>query len=356
MPTLSDRVAGDGTLRRVLVTGGSGFIGSHLTRLLLARGDDVTVIDNLSTGRRRNLPEQHERLRFHEGDLSAVLSGIGRAERFDEIYHLAAAVGVKLVMDNPILAIETNVVRTIDLLRFALTCSPTGGPARTLVVSSSEVYGKGSKNPFSEDDDVVYGATTIARWCYGCSKAIDEYLAMAHAKQHGLPGVIVRLFNTVGPGQVGEFGMVVPRFVRAAMDGKTLEIYGDGKQTRCFCDVRDIVEAMPRLLATPACYGRVFNLGSDRAMSIAELAQAVVKVVGSGSGVRHVPYSEAYAPGFEDLKDRRPDLSRIKAAIGWEPKRAFEDTIRDVAASIRSDSDGLQAASAGVGDTSGGSR
>ena len=214
---------------------------------------------------------------------------------------------------------------------------PGGGPARTLVVSSSEVYGKGSKNPFSEDDDVVYGATTIARWCYGCSKAIDEYLAMAHHKQHGLPAVIVRLFNTVGPGQVGEFGMVVPRFVRAAIDGKDLEIYGDGTQTRCFCDVRDIVDAMPRLLASPACYGRVFNLGSDRAMSIATLAKAVVNVVGSGSGVRHVPYAQAYAPGFEDLKDRRPDLSRIKSAIGWEPTRALEDTIRDVAASIRAE-------------------
>ena len=339
MGTLSESPTGDATPRRVLVTGGSGFIGSHLTRLLLARGDLVTVIDNLSTGRRRNLPERHERLRFIEGGLSQVLAGMGAGERFDEIYHLAAAVGVKLVMDNPILAIETNVGTTVELLRFALTRSPSGGPARTLIVSSSEVYGKGSKNPFSEDDDVVYGATTIARWCYGCSKAIDEYLAMAHSKQHGLPAVIVRLFNTVGPGQVGEFGMVVPRFVRAAMDGKTLEIYGDGKQTRCFCDVRDIVEAMPKLLATPACYGRVFNLGSDRAMSIAELAQAVVKVVGSGSGVKHVPYSEAYAAGFEDLKDRRPDLSRIRAAIGWEPKRALDDTIRDVAASIRAESE-----------------
>jgi UDP-glucose 4-epimerase len=324
--------------RRVLVTGGSGFIGSHLTKLLLARGDEVTVIDNLSTGRRGNLPDRHERLRFLEGDVSQVLAGFGPGEQFEEIYHLAAAVGVKLVMDNPIHAIETNVGRTIDVLRFALTRAPGGKPARTLVVSSSEVYGKGSKNPFSEDDDVVYGATTIARWCYGCSKAIDEYLAMAHAKQNALPAVIVRLFNTVGPGQVGEFGMVVPRFVRAALENKALEIYGDGTQTRCFCDVRDIVEAMPRLLATPACYGRVFNLGSDRSMSIADLARTVVKVVGSTSGVKHVPYAQAYAPGFEDLKDRRPDLSRIKAAIGWEPKRSFEDTIRDVAACIREES------------------
>jgi UDP-glucose 4-epimerase len=326
-----------GTPRRVLVTGGSGFIGSHLTALLLARGDEVTVIDNLSTGRRRNLPERHDRLRFIEGDLSQALNGFGKGEVFDEIYHLAAAVGVKLVMDDPILAIETNVVRTIDLLRFALTRSRSGGPVPTLVVSSSEVYGKGSRSPFREDDDVVYGATTIARWCYGCSKAIDEYLAMAHAKKHGLPAVIVRLFNTVGPGQVGEFGMVVPRFVRAALEGKTLEVYGDGTQTRCFCDVRDVVEAMPRLVGTPACHGRVFNLGSDKSLSIADLASAVVRVVGSKAGVRTVPYSEAYAPGFEDLKDRRPDLSRIREAIGWAPARSLEETIRDVAASIRAE-------------------
>lgn len=327
--------AADAPPRRVLITGGSGFIGSHLVRLLMARGDDVTVIDNLSTGRRGNLPARSERLRFIEADVSDALSALGKGEYFDQIYHLAAAVGVKLVVEDPILAIETNIGRTIDLLRFALTRSASGGPAPTLVVSSSEVYGKGSKNPFSEEDDVVYGPTTVARWCYGCSKAIDEYLAMAHAKKHGLPAVIVRLFNTVGPGQVGEYGMVLPRFVRAALQGRPLEVYGDGGQTRCFCDVRDIVSAMPRLLETPACHGRVFNLGSDRPMSILDLAGAVVRAVGSSSTVRTVPYSQAYAPGFEDLRDRRPDLARIRAAIGWEPKRSLDETIRDVASFIR---------------------
>lgn len=321
--------------RRVLVTGGSGFIGSHLVRLLLARGDEITVIDNLSTGRRRNLPDRHDRLRFIEGDLSDALAAFGKGEHFDQIYHLAAAVGVKLVMDDPILAIETNIGRTIDLLRFALKRSSTGGPVPTLIVSSSEVYGKGSRNPFSEEDDVVYGPTTIARWCYGCSKAIDEYLALAHAKKNNLPAVIVRLFNTVGPGQVGEFGMVVPRFVRSALEGKPLEVYGDGAQTRCFCDVRDIVDAMPTLLATPACYGKVYNLGSDTPLSIAELAQAVVRTVGSSSSVRYVPYAQAYAPGFEDLKDRRPNLARIHAAIGWRPRKTLEETIKDVAGFIR---------------------
>lgn len=332
--------APDAPPRRVLITGGSGFIGSHLVRLLLARGDDLTVVDNLSTGRRRNLPERSDRLRFIEADVSDALAALGKGEYFDEIYHLAAAVGVKLVVEDPILAIETNIGRTIDLLRFALTRSAAGGPTPTLVVSSSEVYGKGSKNPFSEEDDVVYGPTTVARWCYGCSKAIDEYLAMAHARQHALPAVIVRLFNTVGPGQVGEYGMVVPRFVRSALRGEPLEVYGDGGQTRCFCDVRDIVSAMPRLLAEPKCHGRVFNLGSDKPMSILELAGAVVRAVGSSSPVRTIPYSQAYAPGFEDLRDRRPDLTRIRAAIGWEPRRSLEETIKDVASFIREEESG----------------
>jgi UDP-glucose 4-epimerase len=319
----------------VLVTGGSGFIGGHLVRLLLDRGDDVTVIDNLSTGRRRNLPPRHDRLRFIEADLSDALAALGKGEYFDQVYHLAAAVGVKLVVDDPILAIETNILRTVDLLRFALTRSAAGGPAPTLVVSSSEVYGKGMKNPFSEEDDVVYGPTTVARWCYGCSKAVDEYLAMAHHRQNALPAVIVRLFNTVGPGQVGEYGMVLPRFVKAALAGRDLEVYGDGGQTRCFCDVRDVVSAMPRLLADPACAGRVFNLGSDRPLTILELAEAVVRALGSSSRVRTVPYEKAYAPGFEDLRDRRPDLGRIRAAIRWEPRLTLEDTIRDVAAFLR---------------------
>ncbi len=321
--------------RRVLVTGGAGFIGSHLVGLLIARGDDVTVIDNLSTGRRDNLPARHERLRFIQGDLADALAAFGKAESFDQIYHLAAAVGVKLVMDDPIRAIETNVGRTIELFKFAATRSRTGAGVPTLVVSSSEVYGKGSKTPFSEDDDVVYGPTTVARWCYGASKALDEYLALAYHRQHGLPAAIVRLFNTVGPGQVGEFGMVVPRFVRSALAGEAIEVYGDGSQTRCFCDVRDVAAAMPRVLGEPACLGRVFNLGSDRSLSIRELAEMVVRVVGSRSTVRLVPYSQAYAPGFEDLRDRKPDLARIREAIGFLPRWSLEETIRDVVEWIR---------------------
>lgn len=315
----------------MLVTGGAGFIGSHLTSILLSRGDEVTVIDNLSTGRRGNLPPRHERLRFIEADLADALAAFGKGESFDEIYHLAAAVGVKLVMDDPIRAIETNVGRTIELFKFAATRSRTGAGVPTLVVSSSEVYGKGSRTPFSEDDDVVYGPTTVARWCYGASKALDEYLALAYHRQHALPAVVVRLFNTVGPGQVGEFGMVVPRFVRSALAGEAIEVYGDGSQTRCFCDVRDIAGAMPRVLGEPRCLGRVFNLGSDRSLSIRELAEMVIKVVGSRSQVKLIPYSQAYAPGFEDLRDRKPDLSRIREAIGFAPRWSLEETIRDVA-------------------------
>jgi UDP-glucose 4-epimerase len=326
--------------RRTLVTGGAGFIGSHLVGMLLDRGDAVTVIDNLSTGRRANLPEAHERLRFIEADLGHALGAFGKGEVFDEIYHLAAAVGVQLVMREPIRSIETNIEETAALLRFAGAHSPDGAggaPRRstpTLIASSSEVYGKSPKNPFSEEDDGVYGPTTIGRWSYACSKAIDEYLGLAHHRQHGLPTVIVRLFNTVGPRQVGDYGMVVPRFVGAALKGEPLPVYGDGAQERCFCDVRDVAAVLPRLLATPACFGRVFNVGSDRPISIRALADQVLRITGSSSSVKFMPYSEVFPPGFEDLQKRQPDLTRIRAVVDFQPRIPLEQTIRDVAAYI----------------------
>lgn len=321
--------------RLTLVTGGAGFIGSHLVQTLLTRGDAVTVIDNLSTGRRSNLPE-HPHLRFIEADLDDALSALGRGEVFDEIYHLAAAVGVKLVIAEPIRSIETNVEQTAALLRFAADPARrrgdgTGG-VPTLIASSSEVYGKASKSPFTEDDDVVYGPTTVGRWSYACSKAIDEYLALAYHARHGLPAVIARFFNTVGPRQVGDYGMVLPRFVEAALAGKPLPVYGDGSASRCFCDVRDVAAALPRMLAAPACHGRVFNLGSDRPITIAGLADTVVKVLASASSRKFLPYSEAFPAGFEDLRQRQPDLSRIRSAIDFEPRYPLEQTIRDVAA------------------------
>ena len=322
--------------RQVLVTGGAGFIGSHLVELLLDRGDAVTVVDNLSTGRRANLPAQHAGLRFIEADLSDALEAFGPGERFDEIYHLAAAVGVAKVMADPIGSIETNVGQTSALLRFAAAHGrgPTGAP--TLIASSSEVYGKAAKSPFSEDDDVVYGPTTVTRWSYAGSKALDEYLALAWHERRELPTVVVRFFNTVGPRQVGEYGMVLPRFVEAALAGQELLIHGDGGQSRCFADVRDVVTALPSLLASDACRGRVFNLGSDRSLTISELADVVISTLSSRSVKRHIAYSEVYPSGFEDLRQRKPDLSRVKSAIGYQPKHTLEQTIREIARQMAS--------------------
>ena len=247
---------------------------------------------------------------------------------------------MRLVVDDPIRCIETNVHGTADLLRYALTHGPggasgNGGPAPTLIASSSEVYGKSERSPFSEDDDVVYGPTVRSRWSYACSKATDEYLALAYHEKLGMPAVVARFFNTVGPRQVGAYGMVLPNLVGAALGGGDLPVHGDGKQTRCFCDVRDVVEALPRLLRTPACHGRVFNVGSDRSISIGQLADLVIKTLGSASTTCLIPYDQAYAAGFEDLRRREPDLRRVREAIGFRPQFSLEQTIRDLAASMR---------------------
>jgi UDP-glucose 4-epimerase len=325
------------TARRTLVTGGAGFIGSHLCDRLLEAGDDVTVIDNLSTGRRGNLPDQHPRLRFIEADLAGALAAMGPGERFDRVYHLAAAVGVRLVVDDPIRCIRTNIDDTLKVLEFARDHGPGAGAggATTLIASSSEVYGKAETSPFAEDDDVVYGPTTRSRWSYACSKAIDEYLALAFHARDGLPVVVARFFNTVGPRQVGTYGMVLPNFVSAALQGRAVRVFGDGEQTRCFCDVRDVVGVLPRLLDERACHGRVFNVGSDRPVSMNELARAVVSEVGSSSRIEHVPYDRAYSAGFEDLRRREPDLRRIRAAVGFTPRIDLGTTIRDLAEWIR---------------------
>jgi len=315
--------------RRCLITGGAGFIGSHLAELLANRGDHVVIVDNLSTGRRsnlRNLPAgQHTFIHHSVRDALPRF----RPGEFDEIYHLAAAVGVRLVIEKPIHTIETNVLESIDLLRFAAAASTP-----TLIASTSEVYGKGSRTPFSEDDDVVYGPTTLNRWSYACSKAIDEYLALAHHHEHGLPAVIVRFFNTVGPRQVGEYGMVLPRFVTAALHGQPLEVHGDGKQSRCFCDVRDSVQALPKMLASERCRGRVINLGDDKSIQIRDLAELVIKTLGSKSPIALVPYQEAFGKNFDDLRDRRPDLTRVRQLLGFAAKIPLVQTIRDLAAEI----------------------
>lgn len=293
----------------------------------------MTVVDDLSTGREENLRAHvgHARLRFIRADLAATLRGPLEREPFDRVYHLAAAVGVRRIVERPIESIETNVLQTAALLDWAAAQPARGNPAPvTLIASSSEVYGKGVKTPFSEADDCVYGPTTALRWSYACSKALDEHLALAHHAR-GLPVVVSRFFNTVGPRQVGDYGMVLPNFIAAVLRGEPPVVFGDGSQSRCFCDVRDVVPALPRLLETAACHGRVFNVGSDQPISILELANLVIRVLGADVRPRVVPYDEAYGPGFEDLRQRRPDLTRIRAAIGFEPSINLETTIRDIA-------------------------
>ncbi len=340
--------------RASLVTGGAGFIGSHLVEHLLARGDRVTVVDNLSTGRLSNLDAAHAtardasgkpRLRVITRDVSDALPGLDPRE-FDEIYHLAAAVGVRLVIEEPIRTIETNVHETSAALRFAAEAR-----VPLLLASTSEVYGKSAKTPFSEDDDVSYGPTTLSRWSYACSKAIDEYLALAYHAQHRLPVTIVRFFNTVGPRQVGRYGMVLPRFVRAALRGEAIEVHGDGTQSRCFCDVRDSVPALVKLLGDARHAGRVFNIGNDLPISIRDLATAVLSTLGRKAPIRFVPYEEAFTAGFDDLLVRQPDLRRIRAAIGFAPSITLAQTIRDIAAELteRPEADAPDLARPGVG-------
>jgi len=338
--------------RRALITGGAGFIGSHLAEWLVARGDQVTVLDDLSTGRRENLGAIAGRVRFIEGDAIETLPAL-EGERFDGVYHLAAAVGVERVLNDPIGAIETNIDTTAAVLKFAHRAG--GGPAdrpAVLVASSSEVYGKPTTEVFSEENDVVFGPTSATRWSYAQTKTIDEHLAMAYHRLRGVRTVIARFFNIVGPRQVGDYGMVLPRFVARAIAGEPIEVYGDGGQSRCFCDVRDLVPALPELLATDACHGRVFNLGGDQPITMLDLARRVKRALGSNSPVTLRPYEEVYAPGFEDLRRRRPDLARVRSAIVFEPKIGLDDTIRDLASEMAATGDrpAYGAADEAVGD------
>lgn len=313
--------------RHVLVTGGAGFIGSHLVETLLAGGAAVTVVDDLSTGVRSNLDaataSHGGRLRVVE---STVMEWARSAPGFDAAYHLAASVGVRLVMDDPARAMERNVGDSLALFAWA---ARTHTPV--LFASSSEVYGKGAASPFREDADLLFGPPTSPRWSYGLSKAIGEQVAVATEARDGIPVVIARFFNTVGPRQRGRYGMVLPRFVSAACAGRPLEVHGSGRQVRCFCDVRDVVRVLPILASSAACRGRVLNVGSDRAISIDALARLVVSTLGSRSEIVRIPYSEAFGPGFEDLEVRIPDVSRIREAVGFAPGIPLEQTIRDIA-------------------------
>jgi len=311
--------------RNVLVTGGAGFIGSHLVQALLERGDSVTVIDDLSTGKYENIAHlsSHRRFRFVKGDVAdgAALDKLERG--VDVIFHLAAAVGVELILRDPVHTIRTNVMGTVAVLRAALQ-----NQAKVLLASTSEVYGKGTRPEFSEDDDTLLGPTRKSRWSYAASKMSEEFLGFAYHQQYKLPVVMFRLFNTIGPRQTGEYGMVVPRFVEQALQGKPLRVYGDGGQSRCFCDVGDAIRAIVGLGESPKAVGQVFNIGSTREITIHDLAKKVLSLVGGDEeAIQFIPYEKAYQAGYEDMRRRFPDISRIKRLLGWEPKVSLEETL-----------------------------
>jgi len=315
------------TQRSILITGGAGFIGSHLADALIERGDRVAIIDDLSTGAVANIRHLKGHPNFSY-TLDTIANEAVLAELIDEsdaVVHLAAAVGVQLIVQSPVRTIETNVNGTELVLRWAAKKGKT-----VLIASTSEVYGKSERAPFREDDDLVLGPSTINRWSYACSKLLDEFLALAYHKERDLPVIIARLFNTVGPRQTGRYGMVVPRFVRAALRNVPLRVYGDGQQTRCFCYVGDTVRALIALLDHPDAVGKVFNVGNPQEVSILELAQRVVKLAQSSSPIVLVPYEHAYEAGFEDMRRRVPDISRLTALTGFRPTLDLDDIIRTV--------------------------
>ena len=315
----------------VLVTGGAGFIGSHLVERLLADGKAVAVIDDLSTGRLENLQavRAHPKLRLIESKVSACRELGQLVAQAESIYHLAAAVGVELVVRSPIRVLDTNLHETEVLLEAA-----AGQGVPVLLTSTSEVYGKSHKEAFSEEDDLLIGPPHQARWSYACSKLMDEFLALAYAKERALPVIIVRLFNTVGPRQTGQYGMVLPRFIAAARSGQPLRVYGDGQQTRCFCYVRDTVEALVRLQGCAAARGQVFNVGSTDEISMRDLARRVIETLGSKSAIELVPYSEAYAPGFEDMRRRKPVVEKLHATVGFRPHTSLQTIIELTAGAL----------------------
>jgi UDP-glucose 4-epimerase len=314
---------------RVLITGGAGFIGSHLAEAYLNRGDEVHVLDDLSTGSVDNI--QHlKKHPFFRYTIDSVHKAPVVAELVDEcdvVFHLAAAVGVKLIVESPVRTIETNVHGTEVVLAQAAKKRK-----KVLVASTSEVYGLSAQVPFREDGNLVLGATTKGRWSYACSKAIDEFLALAYWREKRLPTVVVRLFNTVGPRQTGQYGMVIPTFVRQALTGKPITVYGDGTQSRCFAYVGDVVGALVNLMDDPDAVGQVFNIGSSEEVTIGELAEMVKVLTGSTSEIVLVPYEEAYEAGFEDMPRRVPDISKVAAQVGYKPTVKLEEILRRVIA------------------------
>ena len=312
---------------RYLVTGGAGFIGSHLCDELLARGEHVVVLDDLSTGSMDHINhlKGHPRFEYRIASAADVPVVAELVDGADGVFHLAAVVGVDLVVESPVRAIEVNVHCTEVVLAEA-----NKRKTPVFVASTSEVYGKSTELPFQEDADLLLGPTYNGRWSYACSKAVDEYLALAYWRERQLPTMVGRLFNTVGPRQTGRYGMVIPSFVRQALSGQPLTVYGDGTQRRCFCHVGDVVRALADLMQCQDAYGHVFNVGSQEEISISRLAQAVIAATGSESEPMLVPYDEAYAPGFEDMARRIPDITKIGRLLGWEPTRTLSEILEEV--------------------------
>ncbi len=312
---------------RIVVTGGAGFIGSHLCDALVASGHSVLALDDFSTGRHENIAQLEGHPLFSLvsadiGDEGMVRECVAGADR---VFHLASAVGVRLIVEQPVRTIETIVHGTAVVMK---ACARYRKPV--LVTSTSEVYGKSAKVPFSEDDDLVIGPSYRRRWGYACSKALDEFLAMAYWHHSRMPVTIVRLFNTVGPRQTGQYGMVLPRFVQQALKDEPLTVYGDGSQTRCFCHVKDVVGALIKLMELPSARGQIFNVGTREEVSIRELAERVIQLAGSRSTIKLVPFEEAYGADFEDMQRRVPDLSKIERAIGYAPRYTLDEIIRDM--------------------------
>jgi UDP-glucose 4-epimerase len=324
---------------RYLITGGAGFIGSHLTERLLERGDRVVLLDNLSTGSMENIRhlKSSERMEYHLDNIENRQLVAELVDDADIVVHLAAAVGVKLIVESPVKTIETNVNGTQMILEAACKKKKL-----VLTASTSEVYGKNTNVPFTEDADLVLGPTTKGRWSYAASKALDEFLALSYWKEKKLPVIVVRLFNTVGPRQTGRYGMVLPNFVKSALDNTTISVYGNGKQSRCFCDVRDTIESLIRLMDTERSIGEVVNVGNTEEISIEGLAQRVKERTGSSSPIEYVPYDKAYEPGFEDMMRRVPSVEKLHALTGFRPRTSLNEIIDRVALFFQMKAGGLE--------------
>lgn len=331
-PGMTSNRTGNGMRSHVVITGGAGFIGSHLTERLLAEGLEVVVIDDCSTGSWRNLTNvlSHPGFTRIEGSVSSCLELERHVRGASTVIHLAAAVGVDLVVQSPIRTIETNLDETEVVLKAA---SRHG--VHVILASTSEVYGKSAKPAFAESDDLLIGPPYLARWSYACSKLMDEFLAMAYARERGLPVTIARFFNTVGPRQTGRYGMVVPRFVEAAIRNEPVRVFGSGAQSRCFCHVFDTVEALIRLRRSPRAHGEIVNIGSDTEITIRQLAETVIRLLDSRSEIAQVPYDQAYMPGFEDMQRRRPVLDKLQNLTGFRPSTSLEQIIIGTAEHIR---------------------